>query len=510
MHRRGFLRAFSAAVAALFAGLFQRTAGAIIQISGNYAGTIPAGTTGQIVGDVNLTGDLIVEGTLIGINTFAVTGNGFQILVQNGGVVQLAGIVKSGWVRWGDPVSGWVTGDRLGVAPSVSMSLPPTDAMIKPTVVIWQGSWGATSRPANSPDVTMVDGSVAKPEVANLTRTIRFTNLRRFHLHEGAGVSNLKHLAIVDSGKTGVLGDYPLHFHLNGNTSRGSVVEGVVVEGGKNHAFVPHGSHGIEFLSCVAFNTIDEPFWWDPPPTASSTINFTNDTIWDGCLVSGVVASTPTIAARLSGFLLDGGAGNKCNNSVVAGFFGGPDSSGFHWPEKGGGVWQFNNNVAHNCNKDGIFTWQNSGALTHLIDNFTAFHCGKAGVEHGAYVNVYKYRNLVLTGTGQWGLKVHARTPPLGQNPPPVEMLTFEDVVSDRRLEVAPHSSVGTLRPTMYVRCQMPGVTYREEGTIASWNIFEDCGLVPANFLLTIIRPDSIIEIKEAGVLTHRWAGAWT
>ncbi len=84
----------------------------------------------------------------------------------------------------------------------------------------------------------------------NLVRDINFRNLRRI-IFTGAGPSTLRYFTISDSG-TPTPGDFPLHFHLNGDSVRGTLVDGVVVLNGANHAFVPHGSHGITFKDTIA------------------------------------------------------------------------------------------------------------------------------------------------------------------------------------------------------------------------------------------------------------------
>lgn len=499
MSRRRFLQIL-AGFGAFLTGLFRSNAALAYDgtISGNFAGTVPNGQHWHITGNVNLTGDLVVEGLLTGINTFTVTGNGFQILVQNGGVVQLTGQPKTGWVRWGQAVTGWQSGDRLVVAPTKA-------AIYTPTVITWGGSWAATSRPPNSPDVTLVNGSVALPEVANIDRSIKFNGLRRFHLHNGAGIQSLKYLAIVNSGLTGVLGDYPLHFHLNGDTSRGSAVEGVVVEGGKNHAFVPHGSHGITFKDCVAYNTAGPAYWWDPPLNNNQPDpNESHDIFYDHCLAV-LVTGTDN---RLDGFTLGRGVGNRCVDTASTAVQGGTQASGFEWPEMGTGVWEFRDCVAHNNKALGIFGWQNT-SFDHVIEDFTAYRNGRAGILHGAYLNFYLYRNIVLTGNVQWAFMGHA----LSSNLPsmPDKNLIIEDLISDGPLLIASHQQT-SLRPVFYRRCTFTGVTYNEVNVNQSSVIsYEDCGLVPANFILTIIQPQSIIEIKEGGLLTHRWAsGVWS
>ncbi len=508
MHRRRFLQILAGWLAALGVGLFHRKALATVQISGNYSGTIPTGTTAQIVGNVNLTGDLIVEGTLTGIDTFTVAGNGFQILVQNGGVVTLAGKVKKGWTPWGGDTTGWVTGDRLGVAPTKV-------GVYVPTVITWQGSWAATVRPVNSPDVTLVDGSIAKPEVANLTRSIKFINLRRLHFHEGAGVQSLKHLAVVDSGTTGVLGDYPLHFHLNGEASRGSIVEAVVVEGGKNHAFVPHASYGVSFVDCVAYNTKDDPYWWDRPLDNNHTANNTNDNLYDHCLALGVSASNSQNAIRLTGFLLLAGSDNRCVDSVAAAVSGGTQSSGFHWPEHsganvGGAVWQFDDCVSHNNNALGLFNWQNDHLYSHPFNRFDSYRNGRGGIISGAYRNDSRFRQITSTADGPGPVSPNRAALWSFAKSEREDAILFEDYLTDGQLVIA-HAPITVIRGDVVARRATWTNVLVQAGTTPISYRFEDCGLLPADFTITSLGAGSVLRILEGGVEIHRWqSGVWS
>lgn len=467
-------------------------------ICGDFAGTVTQGETRQITCDVNLTGDLIVEGVLTGVDTFTLDGNGFQILVQNGGRLDLAGKHRSAWVRWGDNVSGspaqpdWQIGDRLAVA--------PTKAGIygAPYEVTWTGDWATMVRPANSPDVPLVDGTTARPEVANLSQSIVLQDLRRLHFHEGAGVQTLKWLKVLNSGTAGVVGDYPIHFHLNGEASRGSLHEGVVVENGKNHAFVAHASHGIVYRDTAAINTFDHPYWWDLPPGGNNddTTNDSNDIVWDHAL-AGYVQGSSTI---LSGFRLGAGIGNRLVDSAVYGVQGTINSAGATWPEKGQGVWDVSGLVSHNNVLHGIFTWQNDGRPHVDIEGITIYRVGRRGISHGAYINHYEYRQVSITGTGKEAVVSHALS--LGGH-----SILFEDFVTDNRLAIADHKlSSGT--PVIFRRSTFTGVDFYE-GTGANGGItrFEDSGpwAVPSAFVIYSWRPASVIEIYEDGVLLHRW-----
>ena len=66
-----------------------------------------------------------------------------------------------------------------------------------------------------------------------------------------------------DFGSSDITGRYGIHFHMAGNGSRGSVVDGLVIRDTKGHAFVPHMSNGITFKNTIAYNVKGEAYWWD-------------------------------------------------------------------------------------------------------------------------------------------------------------------------------------------------------------------------------------------------------
>ena len=224
----------------------------------------------------------------------------------------------------------------------------------------------------------------------NRSRDIVFRGMKRIMFHQGAGPSTLKYFSVIDSG-TNLKGDYPIHFHLNGNTTRGTIVEGVVVINGRHHAFVPHGSHGITFKDTIAYNTRGDAYWWDPDAVAGDR---STGIVYDHALADGVSTGPgDENGFRLSGFALRDGKGNVVRNSAAINIkpVNVKDCSGFHWPEDAESVWVFTNNFSSSpsgCH--GIFTWQNDEA-SHVINGFRG-----GGIDHGAYANKYSYRNVVV------------------------------------------------------------------------------------------------------------------
>ena len=232
----------------------------------------------------------------------------------------------------------------------------------------------------------------------NLERDIEITGSGHIRFELGSGQSIIKYVEINLQPDL-KLAEYPLHWHYVGDGSRGTLVEGVVVKNSSNRAFVPHASHGITFRDTIAKNVTGSGYWWDPPPFQSKDqSNNSSDIAFDHALVDGVKPFPGESGHRLAGFTLGAGTGNAVINSAAMNVAGGKNSSGFIWPEQHHdqpGTWQFANNVAHHNTANGIFVWQNNGH-EHIIDGFRGYANGRSDIEHGAYENVYDYRNVTV------------------------------------------------------------------------------------------------------------------
>lgn len=273
-------------------------------------------------------------------------------------------------------------------------------------------------------------------EVLNLTRNIRIEGVGNhspsFRPHENGRAHviflatkqpqiikyiELSHLGPRQpDGKftTGIEGRYPLHFHHAGDGSRGTQIEGVVARQSGNRAFVPHASHGITLKETIAYDVFDDAYWWDRPPKGARdperrSVNDTHDLLITRA-VAARVANHPTFRGfRLSGYTLGDGRQSSLTlrDSVAIGVQGNRTSSGFHWPEVGRTMWNFDSNIAHNNKVSGIFVWQNNDN-PHEIKHFVAYHNGGVGTDHGAYGNNYRYSDLFLFGNGEAGFSSRA------------------------------------------------------------------------------------------------------
>lgn len=167
-------------------------------------------------------------------------------------------------------------------------------------------------------------------------------------------------------------------------------------------------------------------------------------------------------------------------------------------------MWEFRGCVAHNNVSTGIFTWQNGSAI-HEVDDFIAYRCGRAGIEHGAYRNNYQYRSVSLTDTSV-GVIAHALSKDDG-------LLLFEGVSSNNDLLISQHNQASTA-PVVYRSCRFPRVVLQEvAGGKGEPGVHElvDTGLQPDNVDISAIHRATIFRISEAGRLRWEWArGSWT
>lgn len=295
----------------------------------------PCKVTGtvELKGEVNLKGDLMVDGgTLVARSGVTVNGNRFQIMFMNGGKADFQGTKTSTWSGNGSN--------------------------------------------------------------ANLSRDVAFRNLRRIMFHH-TGPSTLRYVSVIDSGTNGVEDDYPLHWHFSGDSSRGTVVEGVVVVNGQNRAYVPHASHGITFRDIIAKNTLgSQAFWWnttrmDPCSSDSRgncTLNDSHDIKIDHALIDGVTGP----GTRVAGFVMGQGKNNSLINSATRNIGSSGSCSGYLWDPDTHGDWFFSNNAAFSGScKRAIFHWQNRDD-GEIIQNLRS----ELSIDHGAYRNRHEYRNI--------------------------------------------------------------------------------------------------------------------
>ncbi|WP_354639108.1 hypothetical protein [Kitasatospora camelliae] len=410
--------------------------------------------------------------------------------VTGSGYLRLDGAAKTAWVRAADTLkagdtaialaaepAGWQVGDELAVTPTGTPDKEDFSAQYDlRTVTAVDGTTVTLDRPLAyaHPRVAAGGGLTLGAEVLNLTRSVRVegTPDGRAHVHlTGSRRSDVRHAALRWMGprKPGretwagapvteaVLGRYGLHFHMLAGSSRGTVVEGVVVRDTGSHAFVPHASHGITFRSCISHDTWEDAYWWDGPIDTRTPQGPSDDIAYESCVASRTRLEPNPRAYRLTGFSLGAGKGGVARDCVAVGVQGATGASGYEWPETSEGVWTFERCLAHNNLQNGIFVWLNA-EHHHTVTQFAAYHNGGWGIEHGAYLNDFDYTASVLYGNAAGGVAVHA----LGRDKGTVFDGLLIDAAgqSDYAVATAKHQLAG--EPVTIGRCRLTG--YRKAG----------------------------------------------
>ena len=289
------------------------------------------------------------------------------------------------------------------------------------------------------PTVTVRPGVIHRAEVLNLSRNvlIQGTPGGRSHLAM-LGAQRAQQIGFVGlrymgprQGEEEVIGRYAIHFHLNYDGSRGSVVDGVVAYDSTGHGFAAHLSNGVTFRDCIAHDMIDDAFWWDLSVDGGRDLVPSHDTLYERC-VAHFVKSGGNSKFNLTGFLMGAGEGNIARGCVATGIEGGAESSaGFHWPShsRDKNTWIFEDNLAHNNKNSGIYFWQN-GVPRTIVDRFTAYHTGQ-GIFAGSYTNLVSYRDCTIYACRKAGLIISALPSREGRRTG--ETITYEGMYIDQR-----------------------------------------------------------------------------
>lgn len=466
-------------------------------------------TTVTVSANVVVLGELVmqpasedVEHALIfeGVDESAFVGGGMDPLasdvglwVMGDGQLRIDGEEKTAWGYEYDPA--W-EGDEVVAAPNTPgnytdfapvTSTPPVNELGYPT------------------------------ELLNLTRNVRIEGTPEGYTHvfiRSTQPQTIRYAAIryvaPSFGETDATGRYGMHIHMSGDGSRGSMIEGVVIRDAGNHAFVPHASHGITYRDTIAYNVLNEAYWWDEPVKPDGDdrdiTNDTNDLIWDRAVAAGVNLGVPGNRFRLAGFYLGNGENVTITNSVAVAVQGesGADRSGFIWPESSEAVWLFEDNIAHNNKANGIFVWQNN-ADRHDVERFTAYYNDGAGVDHGAYENSYQYTDLTLLENGL-GVISHA----FGDESEGTDTQVWSNIVTGgATLYIDEHATESEV-PVRFVNCDFGQVVVADAGGEPSEYDFVDCGLEPDQFDLSQAIPDGVFRVQRADGTAYELRGNGT
>ncbi len=160
-----------------------------------------------------------------------------------------------------EAVTGWTAGDKLVVTTSAARY--GGKGSEERTLKAINGATVTLDKPLDS---THSGEGEFRAEVANLSRNVVVESATpdgvrghtMFHHGSAGGISyaEFRHL-----GKKGVLGRYPVHFHLCRDTARGSSVVGASVWDSHNRFVTIHGTEYLVVRDCVGYRALGHGFF---------------------------------------------------------------------------------------------------------------------------------------------------------------------------------------------------------------------------------------------------------
>lgn len=309
------------------------------------------------------TAAIVHELRFVGLDDSKFVGGGMGVIdsdvglwVVGAGRLDLEGTPRTGWTNLAgalpagataltlaSPPVGWHAGDEVFVAPTEAPTVgkPSWTGFEDTRIASVSGATLSLLSPARR--AHPVVGGRWTAEVGDLTRNVKIDGTASGFAHvfiHSTSAQTIRYAELQYLGVAGVLGRYPLQFHHDGDGSRGSVIEGVVVHQSGNHAFVPHGSNGITFHDTIAYDIANDAYWWDPPvhaPMHAPTMTDMSDGSSSDIVIDHAIAALvhgPS-GPLLTGFRLGQGAPgtDTIRDSVATGVDGRNGASGFAWKQ---------------------------------------------------------------------------------------------------------------------------------------------------------------------------------
>lgn len=161
-----------------------------------------------------------------------------------------------------EPVTGWRVGDRIIVTTSGMANYKQSgteEAVIK--------SIDGTNITLEPPLKHAHSGAGDyRSEVANLSRNVIVESanpdgLRGHTMYHRKSAGSISYAEFRHLGKEGVLGRYSIHFHLCGDTMRGSSVIGASIHHSKNRWITIHGTSYLVVRDCVGYKSVGHGYF---------------------------------------------------------------------------------------------------------------------------------------------------------------------------------------------------------------------------------------------------------
>jgi uncharacterized protein (TIGR03067 family) len=178
-------------------------------------------------------------------------------------------------IKLAEAVTGWRVGDRIIVTTTTSRSRVNQRQTLRPGPGIAPAYTEVRTIKAIDSDCLTVDRPLDyfhqgdgdyRGEVANLSRNVIIESAdpatsrghTMYHKHSAGAISyaEFRHL-----GKEGLLGKYPIHVHLAGETMRGSYVLGASIWDSGNRWVTVHGTNYFIVRDCVGYQSVGHGYF---------------------------------------------------------------------------------------------------------------------------------------------------------------------------------------------------------------------------------------------------------
>ena len=168
--------------------------------------------------------------------------------------------VKTTTITLSETVSGWKAGDQIIVT---SSSRPGKDKAEEATIKSIDGTQVTLDRPLLQNHLG--DGDY-RSEVANLSRNVIIESanpegMRGHTMYHRKSAGSISYAEFRHLGKEGVLGRYNLHYHLCGDSMRGSSIIGASFHHSKNRWLTVHGTNYLVVRDCVGYQSIGHGYF---------------------------------------------------------------------------------------------------------------------------------------------------------------------------------------------------------------------------------------------------------
>ena len=200
--------------------------------------------------------------------------------------VKLGSDVETGdqQVTLDEEVTGWQVGDEVLI----------TGSLHKGSNQSFRGEYPQQKPQSEKRVVTKIDGRILtlnqpfdnvhfgtgpyRSEVANLSRNVSIASAdpqgvrghTLYHRHSSGGISYAR---FAHLGKEGVLGRYAIHYHLVGETMRGSQVRGVAIVDSHNRWITIHGTQYLVVRDCVGYQSVGHGYFLEDATEAYNLLD---------------------------------------------------------------------------------------------------------------------------------------------------------------------------------------------------------------------------------------------